>query len=63
MGTADHGGVQDVPNEVFLRFLEALAAANASPAMIARLSAALFANKTLTEKSLKEAVLGEEPLP
>ena len=53
-------GIQDVPAQVFKRFLEALKGAGASDELIARLNRTLLEDKVFTETALKEAVLGEE---
>ena len=59
----DTEGTLDVPTQVFERFLQALGGTGASVELVARLRKALLEDRTLTERALKAAVLGEEPLP
>jgi hypothetical protein len=56
-------GTTDVPAQVFEKFLQALEVSGVSAELIARLRKTLLEDKTFTERALKEAVLGEEPLP
>ncbi len=56
-------GTPDIPAEVFRKFLEELAGSGVSSELIARLRKTLMEDKTFTERVLKEAVIGEEPLP
>lgn len=54
---------QDVPAQVFKKFLEALVSAGASVELVARFNKTLLEDRTFTEIALKEAVLGEESVP
>ncbi|MCK4303515.1 MAG: hypothetical protein KAY24_04690 [Candidatus Eisenbacteria sp.] len=56
-------GIPEVPAQVFEGFLQALGATAVSAEMIARLRKTLLEDQTFTERALKAAVLGEEPLP
>ena len=53
-------GLQDVPTQVFERFLQALEVAGSSVELVSNLRKTLIHNKTFTEQALKNAVLGEE---
>jgi len=53
----------DVPVQVFERFLQALADANTPTDVVNRLRKTLLEDKSLTERSLREAVFGEEVQP
>jgi len=53
-------GTQDVPTQVFEKFLQALTDAGASVELVTRLRKTLLEDKTLTETALKDAILGEE---
>jgi len=55
--------IQDVPTQVFTKFLTALESAGASAELVARLSKTLLEDKVFTEVALKEAVFGEESVP
>lgn len=57
------GGTADVPAQVFEQFLQALGGTGVSSELVTRLRKTLLEDKTFTERALKEAVLGEEPLP
>jgi len=50
----------DVPGQVFLKFLETLKESGLPDELIARLRKTLVTDKTLTDRALKPAVLGEE---
>jgi len=54
---------QDVPAQVFKKFLEALLSAGASVELVTQLSKALLDDRTFTEIALKEAIFGEESVP
>jgi hypothetical protein len=56
-------GKPDVPAQVFETFLQVLAGSGVSAELIARLRTTLLEEQTFTERALKVAVLGEEPLP
>lgn len=53
----------DVPTQIFENFLQALKDAGASTELVARLQKTIIEEKTLTDAALKEAVLGEGPVP
>ena len=55
--------VQDVPDQVFKKFLEALQGSGASAQLVARLSKTLLEDKAFSDVALREAVLGEESIP
>ena len=55
-------GTPDVPAQVFEAFLEALGGTGVSAELVARLRNALLEDQTFTERALKAAVLGKEPL-
>lgn len=52
--------LSDVPGQVFNKFLEALKESGLPDELIARLRKTLVTDKTLTDRALKPAVLGEE---
>lgn len=52
----------DVPTQVFEKFLQALGGADVSAELIARLRKTLLEEQSFTERALKVAVLGEEPM-
>lgn len=51
----------DVPGQVFNSFLETLKESGLPEELIARLRKILVTERTLTDRALKAAVLGEEP--
>ena len=53
----------DVPAEIFEKFLQALREAAVPDELVARLRKVLVVERTFTDRALKAAVLGEEPLP
>ncbi len=53
----------DVSSQIFERFLEALKSSGLSDDLTTRLRKTLLADKSFTEKSLKAAILAEEPAP
>lgn len=56
-------GTLDVPVQVFEEFLQALKNSGTSVERVTRLRKALLEDRTFTERALKAAVLGEEPVP
>ena len=50
----------DVPNEVFQKFIQALASASAPAELVDRLEKTLLVDKKYTERALRDAVLPEE---
>ncbi len=56
-------GTPDVPAQVFEKFLQTLGETGVSAEIIRRLRKALLEERTLTERTLTAAVLGEELLP
>ncbi len=56
-------GTSDVPVRVFEKFLEALGDTAVSAELVARLRKTLLEEQVFTERALKAAVLGGEPLP
>jgi hypothetical protein len=61
--SASNKAAVDIPTRVFEEFLQALVDAKAPPEMISRLRETLLENKTFTERSLRDAVFGEEVRP
>lgn len=57
------GNGSDIPEQVFEKFLQALGEAGVSVEVVSRLRKALLEDKAFTERSLKVAIAGEEPLP
>lgn len=55
-------GASDVPAQVFGKFLQDLEGAGISTELIARLRKTLLEDKSFTDRALRKAVLGEEPL-
>lgn len=55
-------GTQDVPTQVFDKFLQALVEAGISADTVSRLRKTILDDKNLTEVALEEAVLSEEPV-
>ena len=53
----------DIPSQIFEKFLQSLQDAEMTVELVARLRKALIEEKTINERALKEAVLGEERLP
>ncbi|HUW71185.1 MAG TPA: hypothetical protein VMX33_13225 [bacterium] len=53
---------QDIPTQVFERFLSEMESAGASSEIIVRLRKTLLVDQVYTEIALKAAILGEEAL-
>jgi hypothetical protein len=53
----------DVPAQVFERFLQNLGDAGVSTEIVTRLRKVLLEEQTFTDRVLKSAVMGEDPLP
>ena len=53
----------DIPTRVFEKYLQALVEAKVSPEVISRLRVALLEDKSFTERTLKDALFGEEVQP
>ena len=56
-------GPSDVPAQVFEKFIQTLEEAALSAELITRFRKTLLEDQAFTERALKDAVFGEEPLP